>query len=188
MGPRVSGMWHQSSCKWRLRCLYVSSCQAKFGYGFLTYFDLGCHDVDWLNETTFAACSTNASVHLVSLSSNQVFRTLMYDILAFLILLNFPIIIYFSGHSKSVNQVKFNKQGTMLASCSDDHTACIWFKEAWTDINGFIATGGNELNESPNITLFGHTKQVIDIQWCPCRDGTAEKLLATYVQIFPLLS
>jgi transducin (beta)-like 1 len=93
-----------------------------------------------------------------------------------------------SGHTAEINQVKFNKQGTMLASCSDDCTARIWTSKLWNDINGVLATRPNGESKVENaleyperFILSGHSHSVHEIRWCPCEDNSTEKLLATCV-------
>ncbi|KAF8591928.1 WD40 repeat-like protein [Ramaria rubella] len=126
-----------------------------------------CLDVDWLDECTFATCSANRAIHLVSLSSKQAIRT-------------------FVGHTNEVNQVKFNKHKTILASCSDDNTARIWLNEAWTTSDGSIAGAEQGLTEAElakkypaKFVLSGHINSVGAIRWCPTEDNATETLLAT---------
>lgn len=96
----------------------------------------------------------------------------------------------FSGHTNEVNQVKFNKHKTILASCSDDHTARIWLSEAWTNSDGSIAEADQVLNDAESakkypakFILNGHTNPVGAIRWCPTEDGNTETLMATYVHL-----
>jgi transducin (beta)-like 1 len=148
----------------------------------------GCLDVDWLDESTFATCSANRAIHLVSLSSKQAIRT-------FVSVLSFPTItqgikkgMHLSGHTNEVNQVKFNKHKTILASCSDDFTARIWLSEAWTSPDGSIAAPDPSITDAElaskypaKFVLSGHTNSVGAIRWCPTENGDTETLLATYV-------
>ena len=92
-----------------------------------------------------------------------------------------------SGHTNEVNQVKFNKQKTILASCSDDYTARIWLSETWTNSDGSIALADQELTEAESakkypakFILNGHTNPVGAIRWCPAENGNTETLMATY--------
>ena len=64
-------------------------------------------DVDWKDDTTFASCSTDKSVHICKVGKTQ------------------PLKVY-KGHTDEVNAVKWAPSGTMLASCSDDCTAKVW--------------------------------------------------------------
>jgi transducin (beta)-like 1 len=64
-------------------------------------------DVDWKDDTTFASCSTDKSVHIC-----RVGKAL-------------PLKVY-HGHTDEVNAVKWAPSGDLLASCSDDCTAKVW--------------------------------------------------------------
>jgi hypothetical protein len=64
-------------------------------------------DVDWKDDTTFASCSTDRTVHICRVGVPR------------------PLKIY-AGHTDEVNAVKWDPSGTLLASCSDDCTAKVW--------------------------------------------------------------
>jgi transducin (beta)-like 1 len=64
-------------------------------------------DVDWKDNTTFASCSTDKTVHIYNVNSSV------------------PIKVY-AGHTDEVNDVKWDYSGKLLASCSDDCTAKVW--------------------------------------------------------------
>lgn len=64
-------------------------------------------DVDWKDDTTFASCSTDRTVHIYEVNIDA------------------PLKIY-KGHTDEVNAVKWSPSGTFLASCSDDCTAKVW--------------------------------------------------------------
>jgi transducin (beta)-like 1 len=68
-------------------------------------------DVDWKDNTTFASCSTDKTVHICKVGSAA------------------PLKIY-SGHQDEVNGVKWDPSGKLLASCSDDCTAKVWDVES----------------------------------------------------------
>lgn len=64
-------------------------------------------DVDWQNNTCFASCSTDKSIHVCRLGHDRPVKT-------------------FDGHSNEVNAIKWDPSGTLLASCSDDMTLKVW--------------------------------------------------------------
>nr|XP_018667305.1 F-box-like/WD repeat-containing protein TBL1XR1 [Ciona intestinalis] len=64
-------------------------------------------DVDWQNNTCFASCSTDMSIHVCRLGLDRPVKT-------------------FDGHSNEVNAIKWDPSGTLLASCSDDMTLKVW--------------------------------------------------------------
>ena len=68
-------------------------------------------DVDWKDNTTFASCSTDKTVHICRVGTAA------------------PIKIY-TGHQDEVNGVKWDPSGKLLASCSDDCTAKVWDVES----------------------------------------------------------
>lgn len=68
-------------------------------------------DVDWKDNSTFASCSTDKTVHICRVGSAA------------------PIKVY-TGHQDEVNGVKWDPSGKLLASCSDDCTAKVWDVES----------------------------------------------------------
>lgn len=64
-------------------------------------------DVDWQSNTSFASCSTDMRIHVCKLFVDKPIKS-------------------FSGHSNEVNAIKWDPQGNLLASCSDDMTLKIW--------------------------------------------------------------
>mmetsp|Transcript_7244 Transcript_7244/g.11093 ORF Transcript_7244/g.11093 Transcript_7244/m.11093 type:complete len:857 (+) Transcript_7244:48-2618(+) len=64
-------------------------------------------DVDWKDNTTFASCSTDKTVHICKVGMKRPLKT-------------------YTGHTDEVNAVKWDPSGTLLASCSDDCTAKVW--------------------------------------------------------------
>eukprot|EP00549_Striatella_unipunctata_P000138 CAMPEP_0118679966 /NCGR_PEP_ID=MMETSP0800-20121206/4086_1 /TAXON_ID=210618 ORGANISM="Striatella unipunctata, Strain CCMP2910" /NCGR_SAMPLE_ID=MMETSP0800 /ASSEMBLY_ACC=CAM_ASM_000638 /LENGTH=774 /DNA_ID=CAMNT_0006576029 /DNA_START=284 /DNA_END=2608 /DNA_ORIENTATION=+ len=64
-------------------------------------------DVDWKDDTTFASCSTDKTVHICKVGEASPLQT-------------------YNGHTDEVNAVKWDPSGTLLASCSDDCTAKVW--------------------------------------------------------------
>jgi hypothetical protein len=64
-------------------------------------------DVDWKDDTTFASCSTDKTVHICRVGMPRPLKT-------------------YTGHTDEVNAVKWDPSGNLLASCSDDCTAKVW--------------------------------------------------------------
>jgi len=64
-------------------------------------------DVDWKDDTTFASCSTDKTVHICRVGAERPLKT-------------------YTGHTDEVNAVKWDPSGNLLASCSDDCTAKVW--------------------------------------------------------------
>jgi len=64
-------------------------------------------DVDWKDDTTFASCSTDKTVHICRVGMPRPLKT-------------------YTGHADEVNAVKWDPSGNLLASCSDDCTAKVW--------------------------------------------------------------
>ncbi|RZF36602.1 hypothetical protein LSTR_LSTR007305 [Laodelphax striatellus] len=64
-------------------------------------------DVDWQTNNSFASCSTDQCIHVCMLNVNSPIKS-------------------FEGHTNEVNAIKWDPQGNLLASCSDDMTLKIW--------------------------------------------------------------
>jgi transducin (beta)-like 1 len=60
-------------------------------------------DVDWQTDVSFASCSTDQRIHVCRLGESRPIKT-------------------FHGHQNEVNAIKWDPQGRLLASCSDDMT------------------------------------------------------------------
>lgn len=60
-------------------------------------------DVDWQSNTSFASCSTDQCIHVCKLGMDKPIKS-------------------FQGHTNEVNAIKWDPQGKLLASCSDDMT------------------------------------------------------------------
>jgi len=99
----LSGSYDKSAIIWSLKSGQVVQ---KFAF-----HDAPTLDVDWQDNTAFATCSTDKTIHYCALGEESPRRT-------------------FKGHSDEVNAIKWNPLGTLLASCSDDGTAKIWTPES----------------------------------------------------------
>ena len=60
-------------------------------------------DVDWQTNNSFASCSTDQCIHVCQLGQDKPIKS-------------------FQGHTNEVNAIKWDPQGNLLASCSDDMT------------------------------------------------------------------
>jgi len=89
-----------------------------------------------------------------------------------------PIIKRFSsGHKDEVNQIKVNRSGTRLASCSDDGTAAVWrvdnIKSAADEIPGLSSASAQV------VILKGHCHSVSTVGWCNDQDPGTNEMVAT---------
>ncbi|KAF8899132.1 WD40-repeat-containing domain protein [Infundibulicybe gibba] len=117
-----------------------------------------CLDVDWLDETIFASCGADQVIHILSVGEDYPIKTL-------------------HGHTNEINQLKFNRGGTRLASCSDDMTARVWnvdniASRSTDSIPGLVAS-------SHVVTLEGHKHSVSTVAWCPDHPTGTHELLAS---------
>ncbi|KAJ6645324.1 F-box-like/WD repeat-containing protein ebi [Pseudolycoriella hygida] len=94
-------------------------------------------DVDWRTNTSFASCGDDGSIHVCERGVNK------------------PI-ISFRGHTSDVNAIRWDHQGQLLASCSDDKTVKLWSMKHATCVRDLQA----------------HSKQVISVEWSPSGSGT----------------
>ena len=92
-------------------------------------------DIQWRNQTSFASCSADGSLYINTLSNT----TSDSNITA----------LKLDGHTSDINQLLYNHNSTMLATCSDDHTVKVWNSDT-----------GELLH-----TFTGHTKEVTCIAW-----------------------
>jgi transducin (beta)-like 1 len=76
----------------------TGTCQQQF-----SFHTAPALDVDWQSDVSFASCSTDQKIHVCKLGSQMPIKT-------------------FQGHQNEVNAIKWDPQGRLLASCSDDMT------------------------------------------------------------------
>ncbi|KAF3679175.1 F-box-like/WD repeat-containing protein TBL1XR1 [Capsicum annuum] len=95
-------------------------------------------DVDWRNNTYFATSSTDKMIHVCKVGEHRPIKT-------------------FSGHQNEVNTIKWTPTGSLLASCSDDHTAKIWSMKQDSCLHDFK----------------GHRKAIYTIEWSPTGAGSS---------------
>ncbi|KAG0226296.1 hypothetical protein BGW41_004227 [Actinomortierella wolfii] len=104
-------------------------------------------DVDWLDNMTFATSSSDGKVYVCKVGDSEPFKV-------------------FAGHTDEVNAIRWDPQGELLASCSDDCTAKIW-----------------SLSQDDCLfDLTSHTSAVYDMTWAPYDKTSKEpssRILAT---------
>lgn len=93
-------------------------------------------DVDWRDATSFATCSSDAKIYVCQLGRTK------------------PLTC-FEGHEDEVNAIKWDPQGLLLASCSDDLTAKIW-----------------KIDSPQFLYNFKHDKEIYTIKWSPTGPGS----------------
>ncbi|KAI8099343.1 WD40-repeat-containing domain protein [Halteromyces radiatus] len=64
-------------------------------------------DVDWMDNTTFASCSSDKTIYVCRVGSTEPLKKWV-------------------GHEDEINAVRWDPSGQYLASCSDDMTTKIW--------------------------------------------------------------
>ncbi|KAI9318986.1 WD40-repeat-containing domain protein [Dichotomocladium elegans] len=64
-------------------------------------------DVDWMDNTTFASCSSDKTIYVCRVGEAEPLKK-------------------WTGHGDEVNAVRWDPSGQYLASCSDDMTTKIW--------------------------------------------------------------
>lgn len=79
-----------------------------------------------------------------------------------------------SGHKKKVNRVAINAGRTMIASCSDDHTARVWH---WTTSMLREDASGSVPPVRDCVVLQGHSDAVTAVRW----SGPDRDIVATFV-------
>lgn len=120
-----------------------------------------CLDVVWISNEYFASCGADATAHILSVNGRTVTKVL-------------------SGHKTEINQIKVNRSGTKLASCSDDKTTRIW---DISRLKGLSPLGGDAIpglsSFYSSVLLGGHEKSVSTIAWQPVSLEGEDEILAT---------
>ena len=113
-------------------------------------------DVDWQSDTTFASCSTDQKIHVCRLGETRVVKT-------------------FHGHQNEVNAIKWDPQGRLLASCSDDMTLKVisrFLENVFQRKFTFSDRFGHMSKDTPVHNLQAHNKEIYTIKWSPTGPGT----------------
>jgi transducin (beta)-like 1 len=121
-------------------------------------------DIDWASDNLFAACSSDKTITLCSLSSsdsgssssgggrNAPYKT-------------------FAGHGDEVNAIQWSPNKTILASASDDMTCKLWSLSSASSSSG-AGGAGSAAGDGCVATLSGHKKSVYSVKWAPTGEGS----------------
>ncbi|KAH7334520.1 WD40-repeat-containing domain protein [Rhizoctonia solani] len=130
---------------------------------FLHHLD-GCLDVEWLEGEFFATCGSDRNIFIECIGETTPIAKLQ-------------------GHNDEINQLKYEAEYKLLASGSDDYTACIWKVD---DIAQYLADSADgSVKPRPDVRTFthklrGHEGEVANIQWQPKGDReTYDPILVT---------
>lgn len=102
-------------------------------------------DLDWRDDRFLATCTTEKSIYIYDIFANE----------------TEPVQVLSGHHQDEINSVKWSPDGSLLASCSDDKTACIW---SFSEQEG--------ASKEP-IVLRGHEKEIYCLKWCPTGPGSS---------------
>ena len=97
---------------------------------------------------SFASCSTDKIVYVCQIDELRPIKA-------------------FKGHSEDINCVRWDQNGTFLASCSDDSTVRVC---AYLSIFILIVTYTDQvwsLDKDVSIVCFAHDDKITALQWCP---------------------
>ncbi|PSN29293.1 F-box-like/WD repeat-containing protein ebi, partial [Blattella germanica] len=94
--------------------------------------------VEWMDNITFASGSADKCIYVCKLGMKY----------------NTPF-KQFYGHTGEVNSIKWDPEGKLLASCSEDTTLKIW-----------------SMTEDVVLNLYGHDKGVCRLAWSPTGPGS----------------
>ncbi|WFD07990.1 hypothetical protein MVES1_003359 [Malassezia vespertilionis] len=124
-------------------------------------------DVQWLGTAAngmFATCSADNAIHLCKLGEPRALQS-------------------FRGHTDEVNSIQFDPSHTLLASASDDGTACIWAVDAPSARAAQDTDARTNAEKGLRFRLRGHTKELYALAWCPTGPNTTHpdrpRMLAT---------
>lgn len=67
-----------------------------------------------------------------------------------------PILL--QGHERSLNQIKFNREGDLLFSCSKDNVVNAWFAHNGERLGTYDGNGGSVWSIDPDCEFYSHRK------------------------------
>ncbi|KAJ7597417.1 WD40 repeat-like protein [Mycena floridula] len=145
----VSASLDHSACLWDVK-------EKKLHRQYTAHTDC-CLDVDWLSDDVFASCGADQKIHICRVDEAEPVKILR-------------------GHANEINQIKSNRNGTRLASCSDDMTTRVWNVEHIPSADDAIPglAGTDQV-----VILKGHLHSVSTVAWCPPTTQDGPELLAT---------
>ena len=107
----LSGSYDKTIIVWNVSAITADGSGGSDAAGYIEHqfkdHEAPALDVDWKDDTNFASCSTDRTVHIYNVNIEK------------------PLKVY-RGHADEVNAVKWSPSGKYLASCSDDCTAKVW--------------------------------------------------------------
>lgn len=141
-----------------------------------------CLDVDWRSSTTFVTCSSDKTILYYDMSqASPSSEPLIPDPSSSPSRAGTPQqalnpAVALSGHEGEVNCVLWNRDGSLLASGSDDHTARLWR----------VSQDSSEQTWSGKCiaVLSGHEKEIYAIDWHPSGKTLATASFDTTVRLW----
>jgi len=111
-------------------------------------------DACWLDPKTFVSCSTDKKIHISRIGEPKPLRT-------------------FQTHEREVGFVRMSKDGTLLASGSEDSTVRIWDIAKWQGLGPHSASAvpPDAVDPIEKFVLKGHVREVACVQWAPDPNG-----------------
>lgn len=125
----------------------------------------GCLDVEWLEGDFFASCGSDRLIFVECVNEMMPVAKLQ-------------------GHTDEINQLKYESEHKLLASGSDDYTACIWKVDDFTR-SMLDQPADGVVKPRPEVRvcthkLRGHDGEVANIAWQPKGDrATYDPVLVT---------
>ncbi|KAI5898063.1 WD40 repeat-like protein [Schizophyllum commune H4-8] len=121
-----------------------------------------CLDVCWITDELFASCGADARANILSVNQREPLKTLSYV------------------PGTEIIAVRANRDGTKLATCSDDRTARVWdisrIRASSPAGEDFPGLGSTDMR---SVVLEGHEKGVSTITWQPALVDGCPELVAT---------